>query len=155
MQALKAFSCIMKLILKMGWHVCLVFQYLYIHSWICIFTYFTLFFFQTLRHLTIKCCFLFCFDRLHFLRWPWVVLSDLWVPSLRSLAYCHYSGENVCVIIYISDLMRRSEILWESLMFYKIPGQSCKINDLFCYLMSSSTVERLDLCDSYSVPVNV
>lgn len=32
-------------------------------------------------------------------------------------------------------------------MSHKIPGQSCKINDLFCYLMSSSTVERLDSSD--------
>lgn len=61
-------------------------------------------------------------------------------------------GKNVWGIIYSSDLMTHSEILCESLMSHKIPGQSCKINDLFCYLMSSSTVERLDPSDSSAPP---
>lgn len=38
-------------------------------------------------------------------------------------------------------------------MSHKISGKSCKINDLFCYLKSSSAVKRLDFCNSFAPPL--
>lgn len=38
--------------------------------------------------------------------------------------------------------MTRAEILWQSVKSYKIPGQSRKVNDLFCYPTSSPTVKK-------------
>lgn len=38
--------------------------------------------------------------------------------------------------------MTRAEILWQSVKSYKIPGQSRKVNDLFCYPTSSPSVKK-------------